>query len=316
MEIKVVDILKFLKSKEYQYNYIGKEYFSISNYASISNIKNNCISWIKNESYFQKIDFNNLLNVLLVVDKSIIIDPKMLSNLSLGIIQCDKPKQIFFTILNHYFSNNSIQNYISDTAIIESNNISNNVYIGHNSYVGKDVVIRDNVVIMNNVSIEGKVFIDEGSIIHSGVVIGSDGFGYYKDNRNLYEKVPHFGGVRIGKNVEIGANTCIDKGTLDDTVIEDNVKIDNLCHIGHNVIIESNSLIIAMSMIGGSAYLKSNSYIAPGAIIANQAVIGENSLVGLGSVVLKNVESNSVMAGVPAKMIRENKVQEDRNEQN
>jgi len=118
--------------------------------------------------------------------------------------------------------------------------------------------------------------------------------------------VPHYGGVVIGQNVEIGANTCIDRGTLDDTIIGNNVKIDNLCHIGHNCIIKDNSSIVALSMLGGSAIIEENSYIAPGVMIKNQLKIGENSLIGIGAVVIKDVEKNKVVAGVPAKVIREN----------
>lgn len=166
--------------------------------------------------------------------------------------------------------------------------------------------IGDNVVIKNNVSIEGKVIIGNNTIIHSGVVIGTDGFGYYQNEEGKNIKVPHYGGVVIGEYVEIGANTCIDRGTLDDTVIGNYVKIDNLCHIGHNCVIEDNSSIVALSMLGGSAEISKNSYIAPGVMIKNQLKIGENSLIGMGAVVTKDVEKNKVVAGVPAKVIREN----------
>lgn len=195
---------------------------------------------------------------------------------------------------------------MSPNSVVETNSIGKNVYIGHNCYIGKDVVIGDNVVIKNNVSIEGKVIIGNNAIIHSGVVIGSDGYGYYQDKEGRNIKVPHFGGVIIGENVEIGANTCIDRGTLDNTVIGNNVKIDNLCHIAHNVVIKDNCSVIALSMLGGSVVLEKDSYIAPGAIIKNQLKIGEKSLVGLGAVVIKDVEKNKVVAGVPAKVIKEN----------
>lgn len=151
-----------------------------------------------------------------------------------------------------------------------------------------------------------KVKIGCNTIIHSGVVIGTDGFGYFDNEDGLHEKVEHFGGVSIGDNVEIGANTCIDRGTLDDTYIGNNVKIDNLCHIAHNVTIEENSMVIALSMLGGSSTLKKNVYIAPGVMVMNQVTIGERSLAGMGAVVIKDVQNNKVVIGVPAKELREN----------
>jgi len=83
------------------------------------------------------------------------------------------------------------------------------------------------------------------------------------------------------------------------------VKIDNLCHIAHNVVIKENCNVIALSMLAGSVILEKNAYIAPGALVKNQLTIGENSLVGLGAVVIKNVEANKVVAGVPAKVIKD-----------
>jgi UDP-3-O-[3-hydroxymyristoyl] glucosamine N-acyltransferase len=207
--------------------------------------------------------------------------------------------------MSKFFKSEQYNSFISPNSVIETIDFGKNVYIGHNCYIDKNVSIGDNVVIKNNVTIEGKVKIGNNTTIFSGVVIGSDGFGYYQDNNGINTKVSHYGGVIIGDNVEIGANTCIDRGTLDDTIIENNVKIDNLCHIAHNVIIRENSLVIALSMLGGSSVLERNSYVAPGVMVMNQLTVGENSLVGMGAVVIKNVEKNKIVAGVPAKVIKE-----------
>ena len=127
----------------------------------------------------------------------------------------------------------------------------------------------------------------------------------FQNLKMCYCKVPHWW-CKIGKNVEIGANTCIDRGTIDDTIIGNNVKIDNLCHIAHNVRLEDNVLVIALSLLGGSCIIKKDAYIAPCAAVMNQITIGENSLIGMGAVVTKNVEPNKVVAGVPAKVLRNN----------
>ena len=213
-------------------------------------------------------------------------------------------KELFFSIINKFFVEEKNKNYIGSSSVVETCEIGKNVYIGHNCYISPNTVIKDNVIINNNVVIEGDVLIGNDTIIYSGAIIGSDGYGYYKNEKGINVKVPHLGGVVIGSNVEIGANTCIDKGTLGNTIIEDNVKIDNLCHIAHNVHIEKNVNVIALSMIAGSVLLKENSYIAPSSSVKNQLTIGSDSIVGLGSVVVKDVEPSVVVAGVPAKVIR------------
>lgn len=162
-------------------------------------------------------------------------------------------------------------------------------------------------MIGNHVQMEGSVTIGDNCVISSEVVIGSTGFGYYRDLNGNNAVVPHIGGVRIGNNVDIGANTCIDRGTIDNTEIGDYTKIDNLCHIGHNVKIGKNVFVIALSMIGGSAVLEDEVYVAPGAKIMNQIHVGNNAFVGMGTVVIKDVEKNDVVVGNPAKVIRKRK---------
>lgn len=304
MIINVKEILKYLEDSNLKFTYIGNSNINISRYSSINNIKENSVSWIKNKNYYNEIAISQLKNILLVINSDIDIKSDFL--IDKGFIICDNPKEIFFSILNNFFPPEQYRSYISSSSVILSENIGTNVYIGHNCFIGKDVSIGNDVVIKNNVSIEGKVIIGNNTIIHSGVVIGSDGYGYYQNEEGKNIKVPHYGGVVIGQNVEIGANTCIDRGTLDNTVIGDNVKISNLCHIAHNVEICDNCLITAGSVITGSTIIKENTYIAPGAIIRNQLIVGENSLVGMGAVVIKDIEDNKVVAGVPAKVIREN----------
>lgn len=304
MVINIKNILKYLENSKFKFNFIGNLNINISRYSSINSIKEGSISWVKNKDYYNEIAISQLKNILLVINSDIDIKSDFL--IDKGFIICDNPKEIFFSILNNFFPPEQYRSYISSSSVILSENIGTNVYIGHNCFIGKDVSIGNDVVIKNNVSIEGKVIIGNNTIIHSGVVIGSDGYGYYQNEEGKNIKVPHYGGVVIGQNVEIGANTCIDRGTLDDTIIGNNVKIDNLCHIGHNCIIKDNSSIVALSMLGGSAIIEENSYIAPGVMIKNQLKIGENSLIGIGAVVIKDVEKNKVVAGVPAKVIREN----------
>ncbi len=296
----IKDIMKFLNDSNIVFEYYGNKENKIDGICSISNQKDKCLTWIKNVYDFDLKKLNDSFDLTVVCNNTDIFD----INNNLNWIMCDYPKKVFFMIIDRFFGSNKGQDGISDSAIIETRTIGENARIGANSYLCEDVIVGDNVCIKNNVSIECKCVIGNNVTIGSGTVIGTDGFGYYKDDKGFYCKVPHCGGVEIKDNVEIGANVCIDKGTIDDTIIGKNVKIDNLCHVGHNVIIEDNSLIIALSMLGGSSYIEKDAYIAPGSIIKNQVTIGEGSIVGIGAMVLDNVEGGVVMVGSPAKKLR------------
>ena len=115
-----------------------------------------------------------------------------------------------------------------------------------------------------------------------------------------FEKFPHIGGVVIEDDVEIGANACIDKGTLGDTIIRKGSKLDNFVHIAHNVTIGQHTAVIAHAMIGGSTVIGNYSWIAPSVVIRDGLNIGNNVLVGLGAVVTKNIPDNETWAGIPA----------------
>jgi UDP-3-O-[3-hydroxymyristoyl] glucosamine N-acyltransferase LpxD len=305
MKIELNDIFDYLERMKFEYKYYGKRDVVINCFSALNNLKNNSITWIKNCSYYKKGAFSDIKDVLIVANTD--VDVNYENNKNLGFILCNNPKQIFFSILKEFFKQTEYEAFISPHSIIETKEIGLNVYIGHNCYIGNYVTIDDNVIIKNNVSIEGKVKIGKNTVINSGVSIGNVGFGYFKNSDGIYTKVPHYGGVIIGNNVEIGANTCIDRGILESTVIGNNVKINNLCHIAHNVKIHDYCIITAGVIICGSTEIGKNTYIAPGAIIKNQLTIGENSLIGMGAVVLADVEDNKVVVGIPAKVIREHK---------
>jgi UDP-3-O-[3-hydroxymyristoyl] glucosamine N-acyltransferase len=304
MSIKIKDILNYLSNMGLEHKYQGDNQLTISNFCPINNLKDNSITWIKNVNTFENYNFNNIHNILIVSKEILNAEDH---NKNINFIFCNNPKEVFFSILKEFFKQEEYKNCISSSSVVETKSIGENVYIGHNCYISKNVIIDDNVVIKNNVSIEGKVIIGQSTIIHSGVVIGTDGFGYFQNSGGKNIKVPHYGGVMIGNDVEIGANACIDKGTLDDTIIGDNVKIDNLCHISHNVVIKDNTLMAGKANIGGSSIIGSNSWIGLSAIISNGLSIGDNCHIGLGSVVISNVADNVKVFGNPARVYDKNK---------
>lgn len=133
----------------------------------------------------------------------------------------------------------------------ERSQIGENVYVGPGTVIGPDCVIGDDCRFIANVTLARQVAIGARGRFHPGVVIGADGFGN-AITPDGWVKVPQVGGVRIGRDVEIGANTTIDCGAIDDTVIEDGVRIDNLCMIAHNVHIGEHTAMAAMTGIAGS----------------------------------------------------------------
>ena len=148
-----------------------------------------------------------------------------------------------------------------------------------------------------------KVKVGSNCIIHSGTVIGHDDFSYTEDQYHNKTMIKHYGGVDIGKNVFIGANSVINRGTIDDTVINEGCKIDAFCHISHNVRLGEKSSLISGTRLYGSVKTGGNVYIAS-AIVKNQLTIEENAVIGMGSVVLTDTDKNAVVAGIPAKPLR------------
>lgn len=134
--------------------------------------------------------------------------------------------------------------------------------------------------------------------------IGFDGFGFEGDEDGTYYRFPNIGKVIIGDNVEIGANTCIDRGALGDTIIGEGTKIDNLVHVAHNVKIGKNCLIVALTCLGGGVTIEDGAYVGIGASVRNQMKIGEKAFIGMGAVVVKDIDPGVTVIGNPAKPMR------------
>lgn len=214
------------------------------------------------------------------------------------------PRLDFAKVVNHFLVVGH-KSYISPTVTIGTNvQIGKNVFIGDNTVIRDNVKIGDGTEIRNNVVISEKVEIGDKCLIKSNTVIGEEGFGFERDENMVPIRMPHTGGVIIGNNVEIGCFNTVVSGTIDDTIIKDNVKIDDHVHVAHNVIIEENCIITACSEISGSVHIKKNSWLGPNCSIMNGITIGEDVLIGLGAVVTKSVDDKAVMAGNPARRLR------------
>ncbi len=235
---------------------------------------------------------------------------------------------IFLEHDNPYFAYSLIANYFyeekkpifNNNLIDKTARIGNNCQIAPNSYIGKNVEIGDNCIINPNVTIlEGckigdNCIINSGAvlsfllmgdncIIHNGVKIGQDGFGFAYD-KGVNHKIIQIGIVEIGNNVEIGANSCVDRGAIENTIIKDGVKIDNLVQIAHNVIIDQGSVMAGCSAIAGSTKIGKFVQIGGGASVGGHIEIGDGAKIAGMSGVMRNVKSLEVVGGIPAIPIR------------
>lgn len=180
--------------------------------------------------------------------------------------------------------------------------------IGKNCDIAKSAVIEDGVVIGNDVIIGANTVVKHGTVIKDNVrigcntTIGSEGFQLITMGKGAPLHITHAGGCVISENVYIGDNTCVCNSLFEGyTFIGENVNIDNLVHIAHNLIIEKNAVITAHVIICGSAIIREGAWIAPNSSIINRVTIGKYSKVGMGSVVTKNVAPYSIVYGIPAK---------------
>jgi UDP-3-O-[3-hydroxymyristoyl] glucosamine N-acyltransferase len=222
------------------------------------------------------------------------------------LVAVTNPRLSFMHVVQAFFAEPKARGR-HPTAIIDPNaRIHPDTYIGPFAYVG-NCEIADGAVIHAHVCIHSGTRIGRNVVIHSGTVIGGDGFGYERNEDGELEKFPHIGGVIIEDEVEIGANTCIDRGTLGDTIIRKGTKIDNLVHIAHNVTVGRHTAIIAHAMIGGSAHIGDHAWIAPCACIRDTISVGDRAMVGLGALVVKDVPDDTAVMGAPARPVEEYK---------
>lgn len=185
----------------------------------------------------------------------------------------------------------------SFTSICKGVIIGNNVKIHTNCYIGENVIIGDNTIIFPNVSIYYNCKLGENNIIHSGAVIGSDGFGFAPNQEKQYKKIHHIGNVEILDNVEIGANTTIDRGTIGLTKIGQGVKLDNLIQIGHNVDIGKNTVIAGLTAIAGSTKIGNNCMIGGSTGVAGHLTIGNNVKIAGHTGVGSNIKDGETIQG-------------------
>lgn len=201
----------------------------------------------------------------------------------------EEEKKLKFNLMpgGYYMSEDS---YISDEAYIEPGCV-----IGPDVAIGKGARILAGCVIRHTTT-------GDNFLANEYAVIGANGFTMAEDEQGNKFRIPTLGRVIIGANVEVGAHDNISCGSGGDTVIEDNVKLDALVHLGHDVHLHKNVEITAGGIIGGFDNLEAHSYVGINAVLRNRINVGENAVIGMGSTVTKSVEPNITVAGNPARL--------------
>ena len=304
-KISIKKIAKFLKT-----SYTGKD-FDITSLSSLNNVKNNSLLFyaeLVNYQYKIKDNVNYDLKKLEKFKNIALITTDEIKNkINIPIISSENPRLDFQRVAMKFFTEDEFSPGIHKTAVVEkSSTIGKDVYIGPHCYIGNNVKIGDKTKILANVCIYGKTQIGSNSVILSNTTIGSEGFSFYFDADEFFH-FPHLGSVLIGDNVWIGSNCTVEKSQIDQTIIEDHVKIDDIVHVGHNSIVKKAAQITAGSVISGRAKIGKGCWIAPNSVIDAGCEIGDGCIVGTASLVMSNFPKNSVIVGSPARLLKKTK---------
>jgi UDP-3-O-[3-hydroxymyristoyl] glucosamine N-acyltransferase len=239
---------------------------------------------------------------------------------TLSLIRVGDAYGAFAQLLEAYNQFMLPQSGISGHAVIASSaKIGVNVHIGDFVCIGEGVVIEDNVIVQSNVNIGNRVAIGAGSVLYPGVrvyhdcvigkkctlhanaVIGSDGFGFAPDANGVFKKVPQIGNVVLEDNVDVGANTCIDRATMGSTIIRKGVKLDNLIQIAHNVEIGENTVMAAQCGVAGSTKIGKQCMIGGQVGFAGHITVADETKIAAQSGISGNVKVPcTTLMGTPA----------------
>ena len=296
----------------------GKPDIKVNNISKIEDGKVGSLAFLANPKYTQYI-YSTKASIVLVNK-----DFKAEKQISATLIRVKDAYEAFASLLNVYQQHKNYKEGISEKAIIEETAklgealyIGAGVYIGENviigdnskiypnSYIGDNTKIGENTIIFSGVNIYSEIEIGSNCILHSGVVVGGDGFGFAPQNDAEFKKIPQIGNVIIEDNVEVGANTTIDRATIGSTIIRKGVKLDNLIQVAHNVEIGKNTVIAAQTGIAGSTKIGKNCMIGGQVAIAGHITIADNVKAGARTGIAQAVKKEgAILQGIPAMDVR------------
>lgn len=310
MEFTAKKIAKALNGK-----IIGDPNVKVNNISKIEEGKINTLSFLSNPIY-EKYLYSTESSIVLI-NKDLVLKKE---NISPTLIVVEDSYKSFADLLNYIVKQKKEKTGISKNAFINKTaKVGKNTYIGDGAYIGENVRIGKNVKICPQTFIDDNVTIGDGTrlfagvkvyfdsvikencIIHAGAVIGSDGFGFAPQSETDYKKIPQLGNVIIEENVEIGANTTIDRATMGSTIIRKGVKLDNLIQIAHNVEIGENTVMAAQSGVSGSTKVGKNCMIGGQVGIAGHLTVADNVKIAAQSGIGKSItKAGEVLQGSPA----------------
>lgn len=292
---------------------VGNKDVTVNNLAKIEEGKKGDMSFLSNPKYEHYIYTTG--SSIVIVAKTFVPQKEI----SATMLKVEDPYKSFADILNLYIANlpqpegisdkSSIaegvtmgeNSYVGDFSVIEKGvTMGNNCKIYPQVYIGANVKLGDNVTLRAGVKIYNDCVIGNNILIHSGTVIGSDGFGFAPTG-DTYQKIPQIGNVLIEDDVEIGANTAIDRATMGSTIIRKGVKIDNLVHIAHNVEIGENTVLAAQFGIAGSSKMGANCMVAGQVGIVGHISIADRTILASRAAVGGSIkEPGGTFLGFPA----------------
>lgn len=311
MEFSAQQIAELLKGE-----IEGDQNSTVHSLSKIEEGKPGTLSFLANGKYEHFI-YDTSASIVIVY-KSFKAQRKLKENVTL--IRVDEPRESFAKLLEMYnqIKNNKVgieqPSFISHSAKLGSSCyigafvhvgdhvvIGNNVKIFPNTVIGNNTTIGDDTIVYAGVKIYSDTKIGKECTIHAGAILGADGFGFTPNTENNYHKVPQIGNVIMEDNVEIGANTCVDRATLGSTIIRRGVKLDNLIQIAHNCDIGENTVMAGCVAVAGSTKIGKNCLIGGQVGIAGHITIADGVKIAAQSGVGKSItKENDIVQGSPA----------------
>ncbi len=270
-------------------NWLGDNQYEVGFVTGLSNTDFQCLSFYKGDDIER---VKNTQSGILIVKE--IFKDKVKEFQSKCLVFTENPMNLFVDIINARFNND-----YTDKKMLSRNDVK----ISDFAYVESEVAMGEGSTVYPNATVYNGTVMGSNCEVQSGTVVGGIGMSYVED-KDVYKRLIHLGNVIIEDNVDIGCNTTILRGILESTKIGKGSKVGNHVNIGHNTKIGENSYISAGVIIGGATVVGDNCWIAPGVSIRDHIKIGDNTTVGVGSVVVKDLEPNSVYYGSPAKLAR------------
>lgn len=298
--IELHDLIRFI-SDDIKQVFGNPENLFVDNIADAANTNETTLDWI-NPAILNKQEIAEKSRAkVMLVDSSIDFSPE-LQRQSKVLLVVDNPKLSLIKIINRFFVEKTVPHIDKTTVIHPNAKIGDNVSIGPNCYIG-NCIIGDNNVIHSNVCIYDRTKIGNDNVIHSGAIICVDGLGCIRNADGSLIEFPQLGGVIIGNNTYIGANTQIASGSLSDTIIENGCKINGLSFIGSNDHLHENVWITGSCMLAGSVTVGKNATIFSRVVVREWCNIGADAVIGMGSVVTKNIPAGETWVGNPARKL-------------